>query len=112
MLIHILGALLYAHMGSASAHAEASQPESYDAAFFAPFSPQNALDMIQRLPGFTYDAGDESVRGFAEAGGNVLVDGARPVVKSGGLDAALVAIPARQVVRIDIIRKGASWITT
>ena len=112
MLIHILGALLYAHMGCASAHAETSQPESYDAAFFAPFSPQNALDMIQRLPGFTYDAGDESVRGFAEAGGNVLVDGARPVVKSGGLDAALVAIPARQVVRIDIVRKGATGAET
>ena len=63
--------------------------------------------MMQHLPGFSYDAGNESVRGFAEAGGNVLIDGARPVIKSGGLDAALTAIPARQVVRIEIIRNGA-----
>ena len=32
--------------------------------------------MVQRLPGFRPDFGDQGVRGFAEAGGNVLINGA------------------------------------
>lgn len=82
--------------------------EVYPAAFFAAYTPQTALDMIQYLPGFRPNLGDEGVRGFAEAGGNVLIDGARPVNKSGGLSVALATIPARRVARIDILRSGAS----
>lgn len=82
--------------------------ETYPAAFFAAYAPQSALDMVQRLPGFQPDFGSEGVRGFGEAGGNVLVDGARPASKSGGLSAALAAIPARQVARVEIVRGGAT----
>lgn len=82
--------------------------EVYPPAFFAPYAPQTALDMVERLPGFRLDLGDAGVRGFTEAGGNVLVDGSRPASKSGGLAAALAAIPAGQVDRIEIVRSGAS----
>ena len=50
---------------------------SYTPADFAAARPNTALDMINRLPGFAFDGGD-SVRGFAGAAGNVLIDGQRP----------------------------------
>lgn len=87
--------------------AVASQ-ETYPAAFFTPYAPQNALEMVQRLPGFQPDLGDSGVRGFAEGGGNILIDGARPASKAGGLSAALAAIPVGQVARIEIVRGGAT----
>ncbi|PVM91563.1 hypothetical protein DDF62_05895 [Caulobacter radicis] len=82
--------------------------ETYPAAFFVPFAPQTALDMARRVPGFRLDLGDEGVRGLGEAGGNVLVDGRPPAAKTGGLAAVLAAIPAGQVVRIEILRGGAA----
>lgn len=89
-----------------AAQAAQAATEAYPAAFFAAYAPQTALDMVGRLPGFRPDFGAEGVRGFAEAGGNVLVDGARPASKSGGLTAALAAIPVRTVARIEILRDG------
>ncbi len=80
--------------------------QSYDAAFFAAFSPQTALDMLNRLPGFVLDAGTD-VRGFANAAGNVLLDGEPPSSKSGGVREALARIPAAQVVRIELVQGGA-----
>jgi len=80
--------------------------ESYAAAWFAPFSPQTALDMVEHLPGFTFDPGDEGVRGYGEAGGNVMIDGKRSATKTGGLTVALAGIPAKAVVRIEIFRGG------
>ncbi len=82
--------------------------EAYPASFFTPYAPQNALEMIHRVPGFQPDFGDSGVRGFAEGGGNILVDGARPASKAGGLSAVLSAIPAGQVARIEITRGGAA----
>jgi hypothetical protein len=82
--------------------------ETYPAAFFAPYAPQNALEMVQRLPGFQPDLGDSGVRGFAEGGGNILIDGARPASKAGGLSSALAAIPVGQVARIEINRGAAT----
>jgi len=76
--------------------------------FFASFSPQTALDMVERVPGFTINEGTER-RGFAGAAGNVWIDGAAPAVKSEDLDEILDRIPARDVVRIELIRgEGAS----
>ncbi|MGN6210313.1 TonB-dependent receptor plug domain-containing protein [Asticcacaulis sp.] len=80
--------------------------ESYPTAWFAPFSPQTALDMVGRLPGFSFDPGNEGVRGYGEAGGNVLIDGKRSATKTGGLTAALAGIPAKAVARIEIFRGG------
>jgi len=81
----------------------------YPAAFFAAQRPNTALDMINLLPGFTFDAGGQ-VRGFAGAAGNVLIDGARPASKDDGLDEVLKRVPASSVLRIDVIRGGAPGI--
>src|SRR5262245_48925412 len=80
----------------------------YEPDFFASFAPQTALDMVRRVPGFTVDEGEER-RGFAGAVGNVLIDGAPPAVKSEDLDDILERIPARDVMRIELLRgEGAS----
>ena len=89
--------------------AEAASPQpvvGYPAAFFAPFQPNTALDMIFRLPGFTLDTG-ATVRGFGGAAGNVLVDGERPTAKDDSLDEILRRIPAASVIRIELIRGAA-----
>ncbi|HEX8570851.1 MAG TPA: TonB-dependent receptor [Caulobacteraceae bacterium] len=82
---------------------------SYPASFFAASQPGTALDMIQRLPGFSFDSGDQ-VRGFGGAAGNVLIDGERPSAKAEGVDAVLARLPAGRVERIDLIRGGAPGI--
>lgn len=88
--------------------AAAPQPgvTSYGAAFFANQQPGTALDMLNRIPGFTLDTG-ASVRGFEGAAGNVLIDGQRPASKSDSLQDILQRVPAGKVERIDVIRGGA-----
>jgi hypothetical protein len=82
---------------------------AYPLAFFIDGNPSSALDMINRLPGFSFEAGDV-VRGFASAAGNVLIDGKRPTSKASTLDEVLKRIPAESVVRIELIRGGAPGI--
>lgn len=82
---------------------------SYTPADFAAARPNTAMDMINRIPGFSFNAGDQ-VRGFAGAAGNVLVDGQRPTVKTDSLDSVLSRIQISQVERIDVIRGGAPGI--
>lgn len=86
-----------------------SAVNSYPAAFFAAAQPTTALDMVSLLPGFVFDKGD-TVRGFGGAAGNVLIDGTRPASKDDALDQVLGRIPARSVLRIDVIRGGAPGI--
>lgn len=80
----------------------------YAAAFFTEYRPATALDMVQRVPGFSVDGGSD-VRGLAGAAGNVLIDGERPPGKASLYD-ALQRIPASQVERIDLVRGGADGI--
>ena len=82
----------------------------YPASFFAGAGPNTALDMIQRLPGFTLDEGDLESRGLAGAAGNVLIDGTRPSSKSDSLGPVLARIAAASVERIELIRGGAPGI--
>lgn len=77
--------------------------QTYPRVHFLPFNPQNARDMIDRVPGFSFDSGTD-LRGFGGTAGNVLIDGTRPTSKSGGLEAALTRISATTVVRIELIR--------
>ncbi|MBI1200078.1 MAG: TonB-dependent receptor [Phenylobacterium sp.] len=88
------------------AEAPAQGVVSYGPEFFAAQQPTTALDMVNRIPGFTLDKGD-AVRGFEGAAGNVLIDGQRPASKSDDLDDILKRIPASSVARIDVIRGGA-----
>ena len=82
----------------------------FEPVFFADGSPNTALDMISRLPGFGFDTGDTDTRGFAGAAGNVLIDGDRPSSKSDSLDGILRRISAASVERIELIRGGAPGI--
>lgn len=84
-----------------------SDTDVYQASFFDQYTPQNAFDMIRRLPGFSFDGGSDA-RGFGGTAGNVLIDGSRPTSKSSSLEDALERIPAAQVERIEIIRGGIS----
>jgi hypothetical protein len=92
---------------AAPAFAQEAQADSvtYPAAFFEEFSPQTALDIVRRTPGFALDEGDD-VRGFGGAAGNVLIDGARPSVKGEGLRTYLERIPADQVLEVRLIRNA------
>jgi hypothetical protein len=81
----------------------------YPSSFFVSAQPTSALDMINRVPGFSYDGGD-SVRGFAGAASNVLIDGSRPASKSDSTDSILSRIPASDVDHIELIRGGAPGI--
>ena len=90
-----------------AAPAEAATPvesrtTAYDAAFFAPSAPQTALDIARLVPGFNLDLGDVEVRGFAQAAGNVVINGQRPSSKSESLTSVLRNIPSRQVVRVEV----------
>jgi outer membrane receptor protein involved in Fe transport len=82
--------------------AQTGRTNSYDAAFFAPFAPRTALDVVQHVPGFPLDLGDSDVRGFAGAVGNVVINGARPSSKSESLETLLSRIPASRVVRVEV----------
>ena len=90
---------------------EGAQPGviSYSGAFFAETGPNTALDMVQRLPGFTFDKG-VVVRGLEGGGGNVLIDGEPVVSKNDTLDEILRRIPVGSVLRVDVIRGGAAGI--
>ena len=102
--------LAQAALATAPVTAPAAQGvTAYPPAFFADYRPNTALEMVNRLPGFTLDVG-ESVRGFEGAAGNVLIDGVRPASKTDDLDDILGRIPAGQVERIDLIRGGAPGI--
>ncbi|MGE3667041.1 MAG: TonB-dependent receptor plug domain-containing protein, partial [Steroidobacteraceae bacterium] len=83
---------------------------AYPGAFFARVQPYSAFDMLAVLPGFAFSEGDADVRGFAGAGGNVLIDGSRPASKQETLEALLRRIPAATVDRIEVIRAGAPGI--
>jgi hypothetical protein len=78
----------------------------YEAALFAQYNPQTALDMVNQIPGFTLDGGDDR-RGFSGAVGNLLIDGVRPSTKSQGVEGILSRIPANQVVRFEVLRGAA-----
>ncbi|MEO6580220.1 MAG: Plug domain-containing protein, partial [Sphingomicrobium sp.] len=83
----------------------AAQPTGakiYDSAFFATYSPRNALDIVRQVPGFALDVGNSDIRGFAGAAGNVVINGARPSSKAESLDSVLAQIPARRVVRVEL----------
>ncbi len=85
------------------------QVETYRPDFFAAARPATAMDMINRLPGFSFDGGDGS-RGFSGNSGNVLIDGKRPTSKNDGLSSVLSRIVAGDVERIDVIHGSAPGI--
>ena len=107
-----MAAIAASLMISGAAHAaDAAQAGviSYSSAYFAETGPNTALDMVQRLPGFTFDRG-VVVRGLEGGGGNVLIDGEPVVSKNDTLDDLLRRMPAASVLRVDVIRGSAPGI--
>ena len=74
----------------------------YDAAFFVPFAPSTALDIVRRVPGFTLILGDEDVRGFGGAAGNIVINGQGPSSKAENLETILARIPAKRVLKVEV----------
>lgn len=81
--------------------------EIYSIEYFTQYTPQTALDIVQHIPGFILDPGDD-IRGFGAGAGNVLIDSTRPSSKSGGVEEALRRIPAAQVLKVEVIRGAVS----
>lgn len=77
--------------------------------FFAAQRPNTALDMVNRVPGFSVDDGSGS-RGFEGAVGNILINNARPASKNDTGSNVLGRTVASQVERIELIRGGAPGI--
>ncbi|WP_417622843.1 TonB-dependent receptor plug domain-containing protein [Parasphingorhabdus sp.] len=75
----------------------------YEAAQFTRFNPRTALDMVQQVPGFIIDTGDDSQRGLGQADENVLINGARISGKNNDAFTFLGRISAANVVRIEIV---------
>jgi TonB-dependent Receptor Plug Domain len=88
--------------------AQGGRTTVYEVAFFAQYAPRTALDIVQRIPGFTLDLGANEaatgvdVRGFAGTAGNVVINGARPSSKSETLQAVLARIPASRVKSVQV----------
>lgn len=108
LFVHVLAQAAAAAAPEAVAQVNAAQQGviSYRPEFFASFQPVNAMEMIARVPGFTFEGGDD-VRGFAGAAGNVLIDGQRPAAKTDNLESILRRVPASQVERLELIRGSA-----
>ncbi|HEV3485609.1 MAG TPA: Plug domain-containing protein, partial [Vicinamibacterales bacterium] len=75
---------------------------TYTPADFAQFAPRTALDMLNRVPGFTIKYEDQE-RGLGEATGNVVINGQRLSGKSNDVVTELGRIPAANVERIEIV---------
>jgi len=73
----------------------------FTAADFATYQPRTALDMVQRIPGFQIDFGEDR-RGLGQGGANILINGERLSGKTNPND-QLSRIGASRVVRIEIV---------
>lgn len=102
----IAGSILALTLAAGAVQAQTSEPEAhtrtFEAAEFARFAPQNALDMLNQVPGFAIRQAAVE-RGLGEATGNVLLNGQRISNKSDDILAQLRRIPAGDVVRIEIL---------
>ncbi len=77
--------------------------------FFKDARPNTALDMVNRVPGFSVNDGD-GARGFEGAVGNILINGSRPASKNDTGSNVLGRTVATQVERIELVRGGAPGI--
>jgi hypothetical protein len=97
------------HTISSMVSADSHQPNNadeivnYPFSFFQRYQPNTALDMVNVLPGFQLDAGDDK-RGFGGAAGNILINDRRPSAKQDLVSTILSRIPASNVDYIEIIR--------
>jgi outer membrane receptor for ferrienterochelin and colicins len=105
---NLLGVALLAAAGAAFAQdppppaaTTTADAKVYTPADFTRYSPNNALDMLVKVPGFVIKQ-EDSERGMGQATGNVLINGQRISGKSTDVLDQLGKIPAANVVRIEI----------
>lgn len=84
------------------ADSEAAPGRIYSPEDFARFAPRNALDMLNRVPGFSIQRGNQG-RGFGQADTNVLVNGQRLSSKSQNVFDQLRRVTSDNVERIEIV---------
>ncbi len=113
MAIAVMGTVpAYAQDDQQPAPAAANgDAQVFEPAYFAQFAPRNALDMVDRMPGFSISGGnDQGQRGLGQATQNVIVNGERLSSKSESVRDQLRRIPATDVVRIEILDGNATSI--
>jgi hypothetical protein len=101
-LIVSLVSLAATVLAAQTAPAAAGGSRTYVPADFAQFAPRNALDMLNRVPGFGIKEEDLE-RGLGDATGNVVINGQRLSGKSNDVVTELSRIPAENVERIEIV---------
>ena len=109
ILVNSLSVFAQNNPAADNASDESSPIVEYQAAFFARYKPNTALDMVRQVPGFQIDNGDSS-RGFAGAAGNILINGERSSAKQDQPASLLSRVPASQVIMIKLIRGQVSGI--
>ena len=113
MAIAVMGTVpAYAQDDQQPAPAAANgDAQVFEPAYFAQFAPRNALDMVDRIPGFSISGGnDQGQRGLGQATQNVIVNGERLSSKSESVRDQLRRIPSTDVVRIEILDGNATSI--
>lgn len=113
MAIAVMGTVpVYAQDDQQPAPAAANgDAQVFEPGYFAQFAPRNALDMVDRIPGFSISGGnDQGQRGLGQATQNVIVNGERLSSKSESVRDQLRRIPATDVVRIEILDGNATSI--
>jgi outer membrane receptor for ferrienterochelin and colicins len=102
-------AAIKAHPESAELKVEYTAATSrYESDYFSKFSPQNAKDILDKIPGTStilrdIDDGDPA-RGFGSGGDQILINGKRLSGKMNGISAELSRVQAKNVRYIELIR--------
>ncbi|MFK7865658.1 MAG: TonB-dependent receptor plug domain-containing protein [Pseudohongiellaceae bacterium] len=91
-----------AALSGITAVAEPASGRIYTPVDFERFAPRNALDMLNQVPGFSLQRGDQG-RGFGQADTNVLVNSRRLSSKSQSASDQLRRVAAINVERIELI---------
>jgi len=103
IVLYVYISLVYADQHGSAAGSESDAVVSYPSAFFNRYQPNTALDMVNVLPGFQIDEGEDK-RGFGGATGNILINNRRPSAKQDLISTILNRIPAGNVASIEIVR--------
>ncbi|HAU21737.1 MAG TPA: hypothetical protein DCS24_03925 [Erythrobacter sp.] len=88
---------------SSGGRLETPRDRIFTPADFVQFTPRNAFDMLEQVPGLQIKRGDDVARGLGQADENVLINGRRLSSKSDGVREQLGRIPAGNVLRIEIV---------
>jgi hypothetical protein len=94
--------LLFVSLAAFAQEPPKTEARTYTPADFVQFAPRTALDMLNRVPGFSIKQEDQA-RGLGEATGNVVINGQRLSGKDNDVVTELSRIPAANVVRIEIV---------